>query len=122
MKKKPNPRSAFYNPRLTIICVLCLTGGLIALAGAPHKFSQAQKSPRTSNVAPRPPVDGSVPTTTSPVNIHAPAHRPAPKSPQVVLYDQYDNAGLTAISSQDFEPAFSAKDSELADDFIVPAG
>ena len=33
-----------------------------------------------------------------------------PKYPQVVLYDQYNNAGANATSSQDFEAAFDPFD------------
>ena len=45
----------------------------------------------------------------------------APKTPQVVLYDQYNNASATATLSATFTdfPTFS---SDLADDFVVPAG
>ena len=46
----------------------------------------------------------------------------APKAPQVILYDQYDNASANATSSQDFEAAFDPFDDFLADDFIVPGG
>ena len=38
----------------------------------------------------------------------------------MTLYDQYNNAGTTATSSQDFETAFDAFDSFTADDFVVP--
>jgi hypothetical protein len=46
---------------------------------------------------------------------------PLPRAPQVVLYDQYDNAGANATLSATFDdfPTFS---SDLADDFVVPAG
>jgi hypothetical protein len=49
-----------------------------------------------------------------------PIPRP-PKAPQVVLYDQYNNNGLNATLSATFTdfPDFS---SDLADDFVVPAG
>jgi hypothetical protein len=49
-----------------------------------------------------------------------PVPRP-PKAPQVVLYDQYDNASATASLSCTFDdfPTFSA---DLADDFVVPGG
>lgn len=47
---------------------------------------------------------------------------PAPTAPNVVLYDQYDNAGLAATSSQDFEAAYDAFDDFVADDFVVPTG
>jgi hypothetical protein len=45
----------------------------------------------------------------------------APKAPQVVLYDQYNNAGGNATLSATFDdfPTFS---SDLADDFVVPGG
>ena len=43
-------------------------------------------------------------------------------SPDDVLYDQYDNAGTVTSTSQDFESALDPFDSELADDFAVPAG
>ena len=46
---------------------------------------------------------------------------PPPAAPQVVLYDQYNNASGTASLSATFDdfPTFS---SDLADDFVVPAG
>src|SRR6516162_5266008 len=49
-----------------------------------------------------------------------PIPRP-PKAPQVVLYDQYDNASTTASLSSTFTdfPTFNA---DLADDFVVPGG
>jgi hypothetical protein len=47
---------------------------------------------------------------------------PQPKAPQVVLYDQYDNAGTNSTSSQNFEPASDPFDDFNADDFVVPSG
>ena len=46
---------------------------------------------------------------------------PFPKAPQVVLYDQYDNASVIGTLSATFTdfPTFNA---DLADDFVVPAG
>ena len=46
---------------------------------------------------------------------------PMPKAPQVVLYDQYDNASTAASLSSTFTdfPTFGA---DLADDFVVPGG
>ena len=54
--------------------------------------------------------------------IEVPATVPAfPKNPQVVLYDQYDNASAIGTFSSTFTdfPDFS---SDLADDFVVPTG
>ena len=46
---------------------------------------------------------------------------PQPKAPQVVLYDQYNNAAATATNSQEF-PDFATFNDFTADDFVVPAG
>jgi hypothetical protein len=42
--------------------------------------------------------------------------------PNVVLYDQTDNAGPDSITSQDFEAANDVYDNQAADDFVIPAG
>ena len=50
---------------------------------------------------------------------------PHPRPPQIVLYDQYDNARFgfpIDIVSQDFEAAFNTYDCFAADDFVVPGG
>ena len=63
-----------------------------------------------------------LPTTSSgPISMSALRIPPMPKAPQVVLYDQYNNAGTNATLSATFTdfPTFS---SDLADDFVVPAG
>jgi len=44
-----------------------------------------------------------------------------PRAPQTVLYDQYDNAGVNATLSDTFTD-FHTYNSDLADDFVVPAG
>ncbi len=41
--------------------------------------------------------------------------------PNLVLYDQTNNAGPYSITSQDFEAADDAFDNQAADDFIIPA-
>ena len=46
---------------------------------------------------------------------------PQPKAPQVVLYDQYNNASTTATNSQEF-PDFATFSDFTADDFVVPGG
>ena len=40
-------------------------------------------------------------------------------SANITLYDQYDNAGTIATSSQNYEASSDAYDDELADDFVV---
>ena len=61
-------------------------------------------------------------TNSGPTGAHGVQIPSAPTYPQVVLYDQYNNAGPNATSSQDFEAAFDPFDDELADDFVVPGG
>src|SRR6266550_3503174 len=48
-----------------------------------------------------------------------------PLYPNVILYDQYDNATTNPpvdITSQDFETSFDQYDDQTADDFVVPSG
>ena len=45
-----------------------------------------------------------------------------PLGTPLTLYDQTDNAAMTATSSQNFETAFDNFDDQTADDFVVPAG
>jgi len=64
------------------------------------------------------------PSTNSPI-ITAPdgAILPSsPESPNVILYDQYNNPGAKSYSSQNYEASNDAYDDFLADDFVVPVG
>ncbi|HET7079298.1 MAG TPA: hypothetical protein VFM49_17835, partial [Chloroflexia bacterium] len=48
---------------------------------------------------------------------------PVPAAPNVVLYDQYDNASASQnTSSQQFEPTLAQYNDQGADDFVVPGG
>ena len=60
--------------------------------------------------------------SSGPSGVRSLAIAPYPKAPQVILYDQYDNAAASSSSSQNFEPAFDSYDDFLADDFLVPGG
>jgi Concanavalin A-like lectin/glucanases superfamily len=60
----------------------------------------------------------SKPSILSPSDVMAPL---APHFPQVILYDQYNNAGAGLTPSDTFTD-FSMSDADLADDFVVPAG
>ena len=61
------------------------------------------------------------PPAIGPARAHELPILPMPQAPQVVLYDQYNNAGPNATRSTAFTdlPDFST---DLADDFVVPAG
>jgi hypothetical protein len=52
---------------------------------------------------------------------HAPSAPAMPHAPMVVLYDQYNNPGANATLSATFTD-FANFSSDLADDFVVPAG
>ena len=101
---------------------------LLAIGVTPFVLAQRHdtaKSEAKSKVAPSGAaatklsgVLSAMPTTTGPAfSIGRP---PAPAAPNVVLYDQYNNASTTATLSATFTdfPTFNA---DLADDFCVPA-
>jgi len=85
-------------------------------ASAPLSTEAVQTGSAATEAVPQFPTVSSGPTGISPLAI--PQY---PKAPQVVLYDQYDNASTVASLSATFTdfPTFS---SDLADDFVVPAG
>jgi hypothetical protein len=63
------------------------------------------------------------PTPGLTTTVSAPRSQPAPPAvPNVVLYDQYNNAGTFSTGSQNFEAANDPFDDFLADDFVVPTG
>jgi len=55
------------------------------------------------------------------MSIHETGQIPA-YLPEVVLYDQNNNASGSGTSSQNFEASFDPFDNQTADDFVVPAG
>src|SRR5437667_11602383 len=81
-------------------------------APAATDISKAPKLPRTSQI----PL-----ANTGVIAAHV-VHVPsAPKAPQVILYDQYDNLGTNATWSGTLTD-FVGFDADLADDFVVPGG
>ncbi len=101
------------------------SGAASALAGraAARKPSIGQNAlPYDVRGIPDLPRISELPQTTSGVRaVHVIPIPRAPKAPQVVLYDQYNNASANATLSATFDdfPTFSA---DLADDFVVPGG
>jgi hypothetical protein len=111
-------------PNLFILLSL-LTIGVIPFGVIQAQRNDTAKSAAKSKVAP----SGAAATKLSGILTARPAttgpafsigRPPAPAAPQVVLYDQYNNAGANATLSATFTdfPTFSA---DLADDFCVPA-
>ncbi len=130
MKKQINPslkahlmRGAFYLLLLLAVCAIPFalaqrhaTNRSVAPATDPNAvFNPAVAPPSTAADQTQPAVSGGG-RGLPPLEIP-----PYPKAPQVVLYDQYNNASVIATLSATFTdfPAFSA---DLADDFVVPAG
>jgi hypothetical protein len=112
-------RSGLYVLLLLAICIIPL-----ALAQRNNNRSVAPANSRDFNPATAPPsTAGDQPKAM--VSIGAidarSIVRAFPKEPQVVLYDQYDNASAIGTLSSTFTdfPDFS---SDLADDFVVPTG
>src|SRR3954447_11771319 len=122
MKKQNNDNIRAHFIR-SVLCVLLL----LAVCVMPFALAQSRSHRDTrvsaatagtnpdsvSNAAKAPPSSGAADT-----QFAIPSH---PKQPQVILYDQYDNASAMGTLSTAFAdlPLFS---SDLADDFVVPAG
>ena len=148
MKKQINPtikahliRGAFYLLLLLAVCAIPFalaqrnttrrTGiNPAAKTDASANKYMAQVSQRTDGAVSQQPLP-KIPAmdasqlpkaSTGPIGVPSFRVMPVPKLPAVTLYDQYNNAGTTATSSQDFETAFDAFDTFTADDFVVPAG
>src|SRR4051812_21555629 len=104
-----------------------LLAGVIILVGAialltrpasaqfPDSSVGAPPPPAGAAQAQRPQTQGSNPTQST--TFGPPAH------PDLVLYDQMSNPAPTpgGVTSQDFETAFDAFDTQAADDFVVPS-
>ena len=116
-------RSALYVLLLLAVCVIPFA---LAQRNANNR-SVAPAPSRNFNPAIAPPsteADQAQPTqpTVSSGAIGVPSIVPPfPKEPQVVLYDQYDNASDFATLSATFSD-FPLFNSDLADDFVVPTG
>src|SRR5436190_4007966 len=141
MKKQPNLtikahliRGAFYLLLLIAVCAIPFAlaqrnstkRGVANPASNPNTASQPNVGspllPYDVRGVPNLPRVSEVPQKTSGARaVHVlPIPRP-PKAPQVVLYDQYDNAGFNATFSGTFTDVVGF-DADLADDFVVPAG
>src|SRR6266446_10945284 len=122
MKTKPTSKSAFLNPRVLISFAFCAIAVLLALGVA---WSASSIAPPTQSAS-SPQI--AAPVTSSGL-VAAPENGPtqsnqiaAPNVLLAILYDQTDNPGTNATSSQDFETANDTFDDQAADDFVVPAG
>src|SRR5437764_473064 len=122
MKKQTNPtikahliRGVFYLLLLLAICAIpfALAQSRSRVSTSATAATSATNPDAVSNIGTAPPTSGAAEAQL--------AIPPYPKQPQVVLYDQYDNASAVATLSTAFTdlPLFS---SDLADDFVIPTG
>ena len=139
MKKQINPtikahliRGAFY---LLLLVAVCAIPFALAQRNAPKrptanpaskaKVSKSAASQLRANDAPAGPALPRIalrPQKSAGVRaMHVIPLLPPPKAPQVILYDQYDNAGANATFSGTLDD-FVGFDADLADDFVVPGG
>ena len=113
-------RSALYVLLLVAVCVIPfalaqLNANNRSMAPAPSRNFNPATAPASTEA------DQAQPTVSSGA-IGVPSILPPhPKAPQVVLYDQYDNASDFATLSATFSD-FPLFNSDLADDFVVPTG
>jgi hypothetical protein len=125
MKKQNNTtikahltRSAVY---LLLLLAVCAIPFALAQRNATHR-TVAPMNNATADLNSATGVDQAQPPLASGGSGLAPLGIPAyPKAPQVVLYDQYDNASVIGTLSATFTD-FPQFNSDLADDFVVPAG
>lgn len=92
---------------------------LIALNGAPASLAGSASALPVTVLQPTP--TGTVPSSQS-HGASANTIPGPPSAPSVILYDQYNNAGTTNITSQNFEAKYDTFDAFAADDFIIPDG
>jgi hypothetical protein len=114
MTKKIARSTETYLIRARIYILLVATVCAIPFAGAHQKANSDMAGAKVNSPA----LSAKSPIGPAQTQISRP---PAPKSPQVVLYDQYDNAGTTVTLCATFDD-FPLINSDLADDFVVPIG
>jgi hypothetical protein len=128
MKKQVHPaikahliRSSF----CIILLAVCVNPFALAQRNTTERGATAQtqaaNKPLPSNDVPPNWPASQLPRASSGPGVRPILIKPIPKFPEVILYDQLDNAGTVSWVSQEFpdNPEFTAF---LADDFFVPGG
>jgi len=111
-------RSALYVLLLLAVCVIPFA---LAQRNANNRSAPAtNRNFNTATAKPSTEAEQNQPTTSGPIAVQF-ILPPFPKDPQVVLYDQYDNASVIGTLSATFTD-FPTFNSDLADDFVVPTG
>src|SRR6476646_825242 len=111
-------RSALYVLLLLAVCVIPFA--LVQRNANNRSAPATNRNFNTATATPSTEAEQNQPMTRGPIAVQF-IVPPFPKDPQVVLYDQYDNASVIGTLSATFTdfPTFS---SDLADDFVVPTG
>src|SRR6476660_1805557 len=126
MKKQNNQSIKAHFIRSALYVLLLLAVCVIPFALAQRNANNRSVAPATSrdlNPATAPASsegDQSQPAVSGTIGVPS-IVPPSPKDPQVVLYDQYDNASAIGTLSATFTD-FPTFNSDLADDFVVPTG
>ncbi len=95
---------------------------LVAICAIPFALAQSRNRGTNNRTVVDRTEQSQLPTKTiGPVRVPAFQMPSVPKFPSVVLYDQLNNPGTSAVSSQEF-PDFPAFIAFAADDFVIPAG
>jgi len=128
MKKqiKPNVkahliRGAFYLLLLIAICAIPFALAQSRSRGTTDRSVAAQATNPNVGSPESTTVDSFPKLSSGPTGVPSLGMPPYPKAPQVVLYDQYNNASDIATLSAMFSD-IAIFSSDLADDFVVPAG
>ena len=88
--------------------------GAISASVSPQAIAAPSSPIRTPSASRVPPPQAVAPDVPGPIGRGRAA---------AILYDQYNNAGGVAVSSDDFKPSqWDSFDDTAADDFVVPAG
>ena len=115
---KPNAPASMYLPQAG----QSADGAVRAPAPRSSISAPAATDISGARAAPKLPRTSLIPLPTSGVlGAHVVSVPPEPKAPQIILYDQYNNASGMASLSATFTD-FPLHSSDLADDFVVPGG
>jgi hypothetical protein len=99
--------------KITLIAVAAATALAFSAQARQPTFATAKETKTTKATSPQ--------RASGATGAHILRVPAAPAFPEAILYDQYNNNGANATSSQDFEAAFDPFDDFNADDFNVPA-
>ncbi len=114
MKKQDPPSNKAYVVRGAFYLLLLLAAFMVSLALGQQSATNSGVDPAKMSLA------GRISSMSETAEAQ-PSNTPNPAATAVVVWDQYNNAGTAVTLSATFTDA-PAMNSDLADDFVVPAG